>query len=271
MIVTPQRIHKKVLYWHEIVKSKDVLCEKLAEEYRIKIVEVLLRWRERSSTWYYKKMMWADALLRIESGKADWIQKTDLIVLKKFFELYPLLSEKYKDTHFHINLNPLTLLDETYWIQLLTILWNNSYNREFYHKIFFEIIEIRKKFSKEEINRLNSKIEFLKDHYWINLWIDDFPMMSNNIFMLKNIKWIDFVKIDKDIALTYSKWTKNKADYKDLKAILKTYIEWIKSFHPDAKIILEWIENPDICLFIKTHFPEISGYQWHLFWKPIKL
>ncbi|NDK08525.1 hypothetical protein EOM39_04755 [Candidatus Gracilibacteria bacterium] len=192
MIATPQRIHKKVLYGHEIVISKDVLCEELAEEYRIKIIEVLLRGRERSSTGYYKKMMGADTLLRIASEKADGIQKTDLIVLKKFFELYPLLSEKYKDTHFHINLNPLTLLDETYWIQLLTILGNNSYNREFYHKIFFEIIEIRKKFSKEEINRLNTKIEFLKNQYGINLGIDDFPMMSNNIFMLKNIKGIDF-------------------------------------------------------------------------------
>ncbi|NDK08524.1 hypothetical protein EOM39_04750 [Candidatus Gracilibacteria bacterium] len=80
-----------------------------------------------------------------------------------------------------------------------------------------------------------------------------------------------FLKIDKDIALTYSKGTKNKADYKDLKAILKTYIGGIKSYHPDAKIILEGIEDPDIYLFIKTHFPEISGYQGHLFGKPIKL
>lgn len=264
---SPKNIHQLVLVWHEIVPTSESLCDILKNKFKYKIIEVLQRWKDRKTD----EIIWAKKMLRFASEKKNWIQENDLRVFRKFLEKYPTLGKKYKESVFHLNISPYTLLDETYWNKLLVLLWDNSFNREFYKNFLIEITEVEWSFAEEEINRLNEKIKILEEHFWIKTWIDDYPTMSNNYFMLKNIKWIDFVKLDKSIVIPYCKWLKSWEILWDLYEVLKVYVHAIKTYHPNANIILEWIEDADICWYIKEFVPEITHFQWHLFWKPTKI
>ncbi len=267
MIATPKNKHQLILVWHDIINSSESLCDILKNKSKFKIIEILQRWKDRKTD----EIIWAMTMLRFASKIIDWIQENDLRVFTKFLEIYPYLSKKYKNSIFHLNISPLTLLDETYWNRLLVLLWNNSYNREFYSKLKIEITEVEWSFWEDEINILNEKIQILEEHFWIKTWIDDYPTMSNNYFMLKNIKWIDFVKLDKSIVIPFCKWLKSSEILGDLYEVLKVYVHAIKTYHPNANIILEWIEDADICWYIKEFVPEITHFQWHLFWKPSQL
>ena len=86
--------------------------------------------------------------------------------------------------------------------------------------------------------------------------------------MLQHLKWIDFVKIDTQIVLKHAKWVTDEEVFKEL---IRWLIREIKKYHPDIKIIIEWVETSAMYKKIKETFPEITHIQWHFLWKPIEL
>lgn len=231
-----------------------------------KIYEILIRWKKIGPN---EPIIDAKTLLDSAEKIKYWLEMLDIEIISTFFRQYKEWKFIHWENDFHININPLTLLDDYYWNILERILREESYNI-FYHPInlLFEIIEINKDFSIEEITKLNSRIKQLKESYGLKVWIDDFPILSNDPNMIQNIKWINFVKIDKSVVLDYTNWKIWKDDFI---LSLQSYIDNIKLYHPDSTIVVEWIEEESVFNLIKEKFPEITHFQWYYFWKPIEL
>lgn len=251
------------LYIQKIISlTSDSTCKK--------IFEILERWKN----WKNWTTIWASEMLDIASNTTQWVLLNDIQVISKFFEYYEKLTPSEKNEYcYHLNLNPKTLLDEKYWNILTTILDSESNNwSDKLININLEIIEVDEfMYDQNSIKKLNSKIQILKEWYWVKVWIDDFPSMSNWVFTINNIKWIDFVKFDKSIIEKYINSKKTQDDKDELEAILRVSINAIKRYHWDIDIIVEWVENKKMYEYLKKEFPWISHFQWFYFWKPKEL
>lgn len=256
------------LYKEPILKiRKESPCIRLWRKNKKIVFSIIDSWFETLERW----PDWESASEILEKvwEIPHWIQLNDIKVISNLLEQISLSPKKYINKRIHININPITLLDKwEYWEYLLDILSQNYTNEELYKNFHFEILEIDDKFSLEKIERLNSRIKILKDRFKFKIWIDDFPSLSNNLHMLKNIRWIDFVKIDTEIVLKYARWATNEA-------VFKNFVNWliktIHHYHPWVDIIIEWVASKKVYEYIKKNIPWVTHLQWHYFWKPTKL
>ncbi len=169
----------------------------------------------------------------------------DLLILKKILTDVEKFPKKFININIHIG----TLInkDSINILKKLVKIWL---------KINIEILETTiVDHNKDFFNIVNEKILFLQNK-WINIWLDDYPD-GNTKVLLKKLKNLDFIKIDKQILLK-----KNKVFVK----IINKHINEIKRYHKDALIVIEWVEEwKYINLLLELW---VDAFQWYYFWKP---
>lgn len=248
------------LYFQEIIDSLDFYNNKLLDILETpKTIEILSRvnydWKKYSLEKFIP--------LIIDS----WEHKSfDLFLISKVLD--NIESWVIKDnTKIHLNIFPATFMDSDFMDDLRKIF--KTKKEKHLSNLVFEIVE-NGYINENSFNIINSNIKSLKDEFWISCWLDDYPNWVNDNEMLWNIKWIDFVKIDKfDLLSERPEVTMSSEINKDnLVNVIRNRVDKIHSEHPWIKIVIEWVSSDDRIKYILEQIPEISLLQWFLFWRP---
>lgn len=204
----------------------------------------------------WEKRLWPELYLRTLSPW-DKVQ-FDYQVLEKAMVLYQL--GHIGTDNFHINIHPTTLMQKDFYEKVISIF--DKYDFQDFHKISIEVLENGKVFSIEQLNRSISLLQ----RRWIKVGLDDYPNENNTNELLSMINTLDFVKIDKHFILSLT-----DSNGIHVQKIIQGLVDDIRNFHPDTKIVIEWVEN-EMCLeFIKTRIQWIDYVQGYNFWKPIPI
>lgn len=234
--------------------------------YAQKILELLKKWEEWAFTFI-------EVLSRIPEVKdieafIQGLENKDEFDFLVFEKVIAFLSEHpnfwYK---VNINLSPATLQMPLFKERFIAVV--SKYKNVKLNIIHFELTE-NGSFSEEQLNNVNDNIIFLKS-VWIDIWIDDYPNSNNNNELLWRVKWINFVKIDRQPILDY---LDKKISSIELIWIINWYIKDIERilWKNKVKIVIEWVENENIYNLIKYYFNDrITLYQWYYFSKPQKI
>lgn len=265
MSVIPEHSNGKDVTVNRVVlKEKEIDVEIII--YAQKILELLKRWDEWTFTF-------VEVLSRIPNvhdieAFIDWLQNKDEFDFLVFDKVIAFLSENpsfwYK---VNINLSPSTLQMPLFRERFLAVIEKYKYVR--LNIIHFELTE-NGSFSEEQLWNVNENIEFLKS-VWIDIWIDDYPNSNNNNELLWRVKWIDFVKIDRQPILDY---ISKKINSIELITIINWYIKDIERIlgKNKVKIVIEWVEDENVYNLIRYYFDDkITLYQWYYFSKPQKI
>jgi len=178
----------------------------------------------------------------------------DFIVFRKVIALYVEWHLEYNKIH--VNIHPFTLIDENFENRLEWIF--KAYNFNDFEKLSFEILE---EWRMDNIYSLNKNINFLRKKR-IEVWLDDFPN-HNNADLLPLIDNLDFVKIDKSFILSLNDINKDT-----VRDVIQQLVTDIEKFHPNVKIIIEWIEDLRCYNYIMNNIYWIDSVQWYLFGQP---
>lgn len=234
--------------------------------YAQKILELLKKWEDWAFTFI-------EVLSRIPDVKdieafIQWLEDKDEFDFLVFEKVIAFLSEHpnfwYK---VNINLSPATLQMPLFKERFMAVV--SKYKDVKLNIIHFELTE-NGSFSEEQLDNVNENITFLKS-VGIEIWIDDYPNSNNNNELLGRVKWINFVKIDRQPILDY---LDKKISSIELIGIIGWYIKDIERilWKNKVKIVIEWVENETIYNLIKYYFNDkITLYQWYYFSRPQKI
>lgn len=214
------------------------------------IHECLVRLKENS--WNSSAKWFFDSISKIDG----WLKKADIKILEEV-----LLNSEEQSGIIHVNINPLTILDENYYLEILRILLMTKKKTA---NFVFEIIEVNWEFDEKEVYKLNSRLLMLKESFSVKICIDDYPYKTNDVLMLEYMKCVDIIKINKKYVLEYSNW---KISKKVFIKVMKDHLSYIKKYFWKIPIIIEWVETKEVFELIVKNFIEIEYFQWFYFWK----
>jgi len=243
----------------------DTGCDKRLENEEISLVfHKIVSWIKESYevlTRVWDNKMSPEPMLR--NACINTMKHFDYRVFDLVFNEFNKYIDKYWSIH--INIFPFTLREHDF-IEQLKVYFSKYYITDT-SKIYFEIIEnwFVKKNNKWKLEdrykkilwNLNKNIEELHK-FNIKVWLDDYPEWNSGI-LLEKLENLDFVKIDKKFLLN---------NWDDFVKWVSDCISNIKKFHPNAVIIIEWVEKYKYIETLRELW--IDSFQWYYFWKPEK-